>query len=47
MFELADNKKIGEYLKKAIEKKKYDSVRKFCKACLKERNLSTDDNDDW
>lgn len=46
MFELADNKKIGEYLKKAIEKKKYDSVRKFCKACLKERNLSTDDNDE-
>lgn len=41
MFELADNKKIGTYLKRAIHKKDYKSVRQFGKAYLEERNLPT------
>lgn len=43
MFRLADNKQIGAYLKKRIEERKFPSVRQFGKACLEERNESTDD----
>ena len=42
MFELADNEKIGAYLKRAINKKGYKSVRQFGKAYLEERNMPTD-----
>lgn len=40
MFELADNKKIGLYLKSAIlDTNRYTSVRKFAEACLVEMNV--------
>lgn len=43
MFKLADNKKIGAYLKRSIEKKGYRSVRNFGKKCLEERKMPTDE----
>lgn len=43
MFRLADNKQIGAYLKEAISRSGFPSVRQFGKACLKERKEPTDD----
>lgn len=43
MFELADNKKIGLYLKSAIlDKNRFASVRKFAETCLVEMNMTSD-----
>lgn len=43
MFRLADNKQIGAYLKEAISRSGFPSVRQFGKACLKERSEPADD----
>ena len=43
MFDLADNKKIGEYIKRKIEEKGYNQSQ-FCKACLFEKDISIEDN---
>ena len=45
MFTLADNEKIGAYLKRIINKKGYRSDRQFGKRCLEERNMPTDDEE--
>ena len=45
MFTLADNEKIGAYLKRIISKKGYRSDRQFGKRCLEERNMPTDDEE--
>ena len=45
MFKLANDEQIGAYLKRAIGKKGYRSDRQFGKACLKERNMPTNDEE--
>lgn len=42
MFQLADNRQIGEYLRRAIKERGFESDRKFCKAYLELRNESTE-----
>ena len=42
MFQLASNQQIGEYLRRAIKEKGFESNRKFCREYLKLRNESTE-----
>ena len=45
MFTLADNKQIGAYLRRTIDRQGYPSVRQFGKACLEEANLPSNDEE--
>ena len=45
MFILADNKQIGAYLRRTIDRQGYPSVRQFGKACLEEANLPSNDEE--
>lgn len=44
MFELADNKKIGLYLKKIITEK-YDSQRQFCKQYIEIQGIEANNEE--
>jgi len=42
MFKVKSNEEIGEYIKKLIDEK-YESVRKFCKDFLLEKDVELSD----